>query len=250
MTVTLTSVATPSGYSAHTFTSVATVTGGDSWSIKSTANGVPTSTVIAYLDVPAAAGLPATVQVALTGASAAPTRYKVLIAWLGATETWLSSASADATVGGSEVTIPVTIGAAPAGTTRLRIHINLYADPYPYRTLTVNSTTATIQTSAAAELLTASLERSTGRSAHDSGIDSIPIIIAAPVGALAGQLTYLCNTAVAAAALDALYCWPGKVTSSALDYVHRAVGKVRLSTEKALPGRPAKWLVQVEAAAA
>lgn len=67
-----------------------------------------------------------------------------------------------------------------------------------------------------------------------------------------GTLTLLCGDWATALAVEALYKAAGDLTlvtgaSEALDGLkHRAIGSLRTSSERTVPGRPCKWLIQVE----
>ena len=67
-----------------------------------------------------------------------------------------------------------------------------------------------------------------------------------------GTLTLLCADWASASAVQALYATLSNITlttgaGEALDGLkHRAIGSLRLTAERATPGRPCKWTVQAE----
>ena len=67
-----------------------------------------------------------------------------------------------------------------------------------------------------------------------------------------GSLTLLCADWATAVAVDALYRTSANITlgtgaGQPLDGLkHRAVGGLRISAERTIPGRPCKWTVTVE----
>ena len=67
-----------------------------------------------------------------------------------------------------------------------------------------------------------------------------------------GTLTLLCADWASATAVEALYRTAANITlntgaGQALDGLkHRAVGQLRVTAERATPGRPCKWTVQAD----
>ena len=67
-----------------------------------------------------------------------------------------------------------------------------------------------------------------------------------------GSLTLLCADWATAVSVDALYRTSANITlgtgaGQPLDGLkHRAVGGLRISAERTIPGRPCKWIVTVE----
>ena len=67
-----------------------------------------------------------------------------------------------------------------------------------------------------------------------------------------GTLTLLCATWASASAVEELYRTTATITlttgaGQALDGLkHRAVGQLRVTAERTVPGRPSKWAVQAE----
>lgn len=116
------------------------------------------------------------------------------------------------------------------------------------RSVTLSSVTATVS-SGATEIINASLKRPLRRSVYDALNVAAPQIAIGTPGLLAGQITYLCDTLDDAMALDQTYQYAGTITlntGGALDgFKHMAVEDVNLTAEKAIPGYPSKWLVQV-----
>ena len=67
-----------------------------------------------------------------------------------------------------------------------------------------------------------------------------------------GSLTLLCADWTTATAVEALYKTTATITlntgaGQALDGLkHRAIGQLRITAERTIPGRPCKWTVQAE----
>ena len=103
---------------------------------------------------------------------------------------------------------------------------------------------------AAEEIIAASLTRPLRREALEVSGDDAYLFNSGTPGKLAGQIVYLCGTLAAALALDALYQGAETLTlttGAALDgLTHRAVGKLELTAERAVPGHPSKWLLKTE----
>lgn len=127
----------------------------------------------------------------------------------------------------------------------------LYAATRPGGT-TVQATGSTLTYAALAEeLLGVALERDLRRSVADIWNDPQALITAGTPALLSGRFTFLCTTLADALALDSVYQLPGLATledsGSDLDGLeHRAVGRTRITAERALPGVAARWTVEVE----
>lgn len=126
----------------------------------------------------------------------------------------------------------------------------LYAGSKPGGT-TVQATAAMLTYGATCEdLLGAALERDLRRSVADIWNAPGALITAGTPGLLAGQLTFLCSSLAEARSLDSVYRQPGLVTLDSADELaglrHRAVGRSRMTPERSLPGRAAKWLLVVD----
>lgn len=103
---------------------------------------------------------------------------------------------------------------------------------------------------AAEELIGAALERDYRRHVADIWNAAPALITAGTPAALTGRLTYLCSTLTQAMRLDSVYQLPGLIVLTSTDELngltHRAVGRARIDPERALPGKPARWLLAVE----
>lgn len=141
--------------------------------------------------------------------------------------------------------VPTTT--APPGTTRASVILSLVSAPATNRRLVFGAIWL-ISRATPDEIVAATLERDQRRDQAINASGGL-VLTAAPVGPLAGQLTYLCSTWAAVAALDAIYR-TGPVTLAATTTVlpastHYAVGNVRYNTDRPVPGRDARWLVTV-----
>lgn len=101
------------------------------------------------------------------------------------------------------------------------------------------------------EIVTASLARPLRRDVLQLSTTSAPRVNYGVPGKLSGSITYLCPDLSTAMAADSLYQASAAVTLSSavagLDSLtHVAVGQLRMSAERTVPGRLARWLVQVE----
>lgn len=103
-----------------------------------------------------------------------------------------------------------------------------------------------------AELIGADLIRPLRRTSLDVVNLAAPLINDGTPGLRRGSLTMLCDTWADASAVDALYQTSPTVTlnmgaGQPLDGLkHRAVESLRITAERAIPGRPCKWTVQAE----
>lgn len=111
--------------------------------------------------------------------------------------------------------------------------------------------TATGGATATADLIVAAnLDRNLNREVVDTQAGGV-MVTAGPVRALGGTIIYLCGTFTQRAALEALYCSAAALTASGTDadaiagWPHYAVGSIRSTAERAIPGQRARWLVQV-----
>lgn len=108
------------------------------------------------------------------------------------------------------------------------------------------------------ELVGVALERDLRRTAADIWNDAETLITAGTAALLSGQLTYLCRSLAEALALDALYRTPALLTLSndstslpadlagLAGLTHRAVGRIRINPERALPGKTPRWQLVVD----
>lgn len=119
----------------------------------------------------------------------------------------------------------------------------------PNRSLIVSGLTMAV-TAQAEEVVGAALTRPLRRSVYDALNTPAPQIAIGTPGLLAGSITYLCSTLEDALVLDSVYQFPGLITLStggALDgFRHMAIEQLRLTAERAVPGKPSRWLVQAE----
>lgn len=97
------------------------------------------------------------------------------------------------------------------------------------------------------EIVGGSLTRAQNRADADSGTGRLILTQGVP-GPRSGSLTYLCSDWSQVSAIDAIYR-TGAVrtpeTGPLPALTHYAIGDLRSTLERALPGRPAKWLVTV-----
>lgn len=112
---------------------------------------------------------------------------------------------------------------------------------------TVQATDAVMSYGATVEeLIGAALERPLRRSVADIWNAEQSLITGGTPGLLQGQLTYLCASLAHALSLDSVYRQSGLVVLDSTDELdgltHRAVGVARITPERALPGKAAKWL--------
>lgn len=146
------------------------------------------------------------------------------------------------------LTIPSTI--VPSGTVVALLRPGCNVGGTAGRKLTEVSHVATT-TATPDEILSASLERDLRRVVMEPVNASEALINSATPGLMVGQITYLCSTLADAIAVDALYQGHSTATLStgsgnALQgFKHKAVEKIRLSAERAVPGYPSKWLATV-----
>lgn len=103
----------------------------------------------------------------------------------------------------------------------------------------------------AGEILAVALARPLRRTDSDLLGAAAPIIQAGTPGLRAGSISYLVDDYAAAASIDTMYQGASAVyinnALGALDgFKHHAVGTLRITAERALPGRPSKWIVQVD----
>ncbi len=114
---------------------------------------------------------------------------------------------------------------------------------------TVTNGTSTVPV----EIVAARLRRPLRRESIGLLNVAAPQIQAGTPALLAGQLTYLCNSLSDVLALDALYgglspiTLAGSLVEAGLDgFKHAAIGATEMVAERALPGRPSKWLYSVD----
>ena len=107
-----------------------------------------------------------------------------------------------------------------------------------------------VLTAPAEEIIAAALEVDLRRTAEDV-LNMAPVQInSGTPGLLAGRITYLC--ADLPDLLDLIEVYKANAvctltTGAALDGLrHKAVGRMAIGAERALPGHPAKWTLQVE----
>lgn len=135
----------------------------------------------------------------------------------------------------------------PAGTSSMRARVGIISAAASGRKLSVDTNVVFTSTATVDEIVGGGLTRAQNRTDADSGSGSL-ILTQGTVGPRSGSLTYLCSTSAQIAALDALYRTgvvnlPTQGVLPSID--HYAVGDLRCTLERALPGRPAKWLVTV-----
>jgi len=147
---------------------------------------------------------------------------------------------------GETKTLTVT-AVMPAGTTSMRARVGLISAAASGRKLSVDTNVVFTSTAQADEIVGGSLTRAQNRTDADSGSGSL-ILTQGATGPRSGSLTYLCSEWSQVSAIDALYR-AGAVqlpsTGPLPAITHYAVGDLRCTLERALPGRPAKWLVNV-----
>ncbi len=112
---------------------------------------------------------------------------------------------------------------------------------------TVTNGTSTVPV----EIVAARLRRPLRRESIGLLNVAAPQIQAGTPALLAGQLTYLCNSLSDVLALDALYGGLSPITLADLEagldgFKHAAIGATEMVAERALPGRPSKWLYSVD----
>lgn len=135
----------------------------------------------------------------------------------------------------------------PAGTVALRLQVAL-ADNATGAGRKLAVTGRSAKPYAAPDLVVgAALERPLNREGEDSSAGVV--ITGGAVGALAGTITYLCPDWACVVAVDLLHQSTALITLSdpgdGLDgLAYYAVGTVRATAEKAIPGRPSRWQVQ------
>lgn len=126
----------------------------------------------------------------------------------------------------------------------------LYAGALPGGTTVQALDSSLTRLMPAEELVGAAIERDLRRSVADVWGDPQALITGGTPGLLSGQLTFLCSTLAEARRLDSVYQLPGLVTLTSDDELdgltHRAVGRTRINPERALPGKPAKWLLVID----
>lgn len=163
---------------------------------------------------------------------------------------------------GSVAPAPVTIAAGAAYTweltppvvpaaTVMRVGINLGATAAAGSQFTVREITSAA-TATATELVGATLERNSHSEAADSGASGVSIVTRGPVGGQRARLVYLCDSLPIARMLDTIHqgsapvVLSGDTAGDLAGLSYYLVGRLQLAPEKALPGRPAKWLASVE----
>lgn len=224
-----------------------TDTGALAWSILNTA----TLGYLCYLPADAAPAQRWQITGKLTAPTGPAVQLQVQVLAIAAPSTILastSSATLTATAAGTDFSL--VSSSLPAGTTSVRVQVNLMDNATgTSRTFTVSNLTAS-PAAYPLEIIAAPLSRPLRRTVLDVTNDDDYRVNYGTPGKLAGSVTYLCDTFTDAAALDALYQTTAVVTLTSDDELnglrHLAVGDIRYSTEKALPGRPCKWTVQVE----
>ncbi len=238
------------GPSADTYDSLwltsssATDTGVLTWTISNAA----TSGLLCYVPVTASRGQRWSVALTLACPTGPSVRLRVVVLEVDGTgvtlQSW-SAASQMCTAAGTAfglITDPL-----PSTSASLRIRVEL-ADGATGtgRTLTVTGRSA--KPYAAPDLVIgAALERPLNREGEDSSAGVV--ITGGAVGALAGTITYLCPDWACVVAVDLLHQSTALITLSdpgdGLDgLAYYAVGTVRATAEKAIPGRPPRWQVQ------
>lgn len=104
-----------------------------------------------------------------------------------------------------------------------------------------------VSTATPTEIVGVALERDLRRAAIDVNDTAEALITAGTPGMLAGQLTYLCDTLPAVLELDGLYCNTTPVVIAEPGHpldglTHRAIGRTRITAERALNGLASRWL--------
>ena len=136
----------------------------------------------------------------------------------------------------------------PAGATTMRIVVTIGVDSGTARVVNITANDSHLIASVD-EIVASALGRPAAtRAAEVSGSGAL-ILTRSPAGPRSGSLTMLCAGSDQVAAVDAIY-QAGPVlapkTGPLPAITHYAVGQVRGTLERALPGRPARWLVSID----
>jgi len=179
---------------------------------------------------------------------AGATSVRLVLFWRDSTGNQIGAAlTTTAVTLSATAQVPEIVGTAPSGAVSVHTGVRVAATG---ATRKVAVAGAVLESYADGEIIAAQLERNYKRTDVDLLNTAAAQINAGTPGLLAGQLVYLCDTLAAAIALDAVYCTTPAaqpVTGGDLDgLLHRAVGKGRLAAERALAGRPSKWLLTVD----
>ena len=151
---------------------------------------------------------------------------------------------------GASYTWTLTSATSPAAVD-MRVDVNLAATSGAGWTARIDTMTSTVTTTAT-ELVGATLERNSHSEAADSGASGVSIVTRGPVGGQRARLVYLCDSLPIARMLDTIHqgsapvVLSGDTAGDLAGLSYYLVGRLQLAPEKALPGRPAKWLASVE----
>jgi len=134
----------------------------------------------------------------------------------------------------------------PGGATYISAYFGLVSGAASNRQVSVDS--VFVSKAYPDELVGGSVSRDLARTDATTPAGGLALIQGA-IGPRAGTLTFLCSTWAQVAALEALYrtgsaYLPAQGALPAFD--HYATGRIRATLERALAGRPAKWLVTVD----
>lgn len=224
----------------------ATNTGGLTWSLLTAAAG---SDNICYLPVAAAPGQRWFLRLWAAAPTGPSYPLQALLSARDAGGVALANYNAGTiTTSPTQQALIVETGSLPAGTVSLRLWVGLSgASAAAGRTLNL-SFGVLGQRATADQLLTGRLDQPTGVTALDTPAG--PVLARTPAGALRGTLQYLHPDLASATAMRRAYL-SGPVTltdpGNPLDGLrHTALGKLQLSTERAVPGVPARWTLTAD----
>lgn len=151
---------------------------------------------------------------------------------------------------GASYTWTLTSATSPAAV-EMRVDVNLAATSGAGWTARIDTMTSVVTTTAT-ELVAATLERASHSESSDTGTSGVSIVTRGPVGGQRARLVYLCDSLPIARMLDTIHqgsapvVLSGDTAGDLAGLSYYLVGRLQLAPEKALPGRPAKWLASVE----
>lgn len=141
---------------------------------------------------------------------------------------------------------PLLVNNVATGT-KLTVLVHLAEGASSGRKVQVSDLIA-VATARPSEIVSCTLDQPTRREAL-IGAAGTPILTKAPHGPRTGQIVFLADTITDVLALTALYTTSGPITITGepalAGWKHWAVGTIRSATERAIPGKPTRWLVTV-----
>lgn len=206
--------------------------------------------------IPVGPSLAATVTITITNTGVASISLQARVWMLNSAVSSVGSAGGDTktiAAGASATWTIVTVTSAAAVT--MRADINLGSASGSGWTFRIDALRAVV-TASPDEIVSAALDRPLNAAAFDSGVSRAAIITRAPAGALVFRGVYLCPSFAAALIVDSLHQYPGTVTASGATagelagVAYTGTGKLTMAAEKAVPGKPSRWLVTVEGSVA